>query len=369
MRILNKFHKQFERSSSRISRRLQRIPIGGVPPGLTFDQLAELCLLHLGEPLKHVAYVHLSRWKAAGAYRLLLKTSRGRSWRLIYKNAIYSLDHIPGLAGLPIIPGLPEYLIYSNAQNALAQYLPEIYLCSEVIPGKHYQFLLEDLSDRYWLATRQPEIVLGLAAKLPALSRAISESVVFNQDRLLQYDYKFSILAQEYIRKNLEYYAERTASEAAVKVCKSWTEIFEMHANRELHQLKSTCIIHGDPNPSNILIHRKKHLRRIKFIDWEWAGFGSTHADLASLIKEANPEIKQQALTIFSKQDNRLSFKEHKRLYEWCQLERTLLDASYLAAQQQIDTLSSTTKSDTWVPQYIEKSLHRALHAYQTLAQ
>jgi hypothetical protein len=249
--------------------------------------------------------VHLSGWKAAGSYRLLLQVKGGRRWRLIYKNAVYSTDQIPALAKLPVIPGPPEYLVYSNAGGPLGQYLPAVYLCSEIVPGRHYQYLLEDLGQAYRKITSL-EAILSAVAELPSIHRALCEwSRSVDENRLLRYGLEFSVAFQEYALETLERYAQKTANEAVSEVCQLWPRISEVYLCEEFQEIGTACSIHGDFNPANVLVHNR-YPHRIKLLDWEWAGLGMPHADLASLIGGRKREIEHQALSFFLRQDTNL---------------------------------------------------------------
>jgi thiamine kinase-like enzyme len=76
----------------------------------------------------------------------------------------------------------------------------------------------------------------------------------------------------------------------------------------------------------------------VKVVDWEWAGIGVPHADLASLLKCVSPDDERMALETFSRGSGQLSAEEHLRLFRWCQLERRLLDAGFIARQQTMST-------------------------------
>ncbi len=314
-------------------RRHEQAPVRDLPDGISFQVLADLCLERRGEALRHVSYLHLSTWKLSGTYRLFLRTKRGRRWKLIYKNAVYSPRHFPGLVGFPARLGPPEYLVYSSAQGALARYLPVIYRCLELVPGGHYQYLLEDISEEYDPAS-EPEAILRGAAELPVLHRALGEwAVSIDQNRLVRYDSAFLAAFQDYASKNLERYAQETGDETVAEVCAIWPQISRLYGAKEFQEVGSARPIHGDFAPSNILIHRK-HPGQIKLVDWEWAGLGVPHLDLAELLKRAKPEAEEQALQLFAKQHNHLSLHQHRRLYEWCKLVLGVRDAAYGAAQQ-----------------------------------
>ena len=335
--------------------------VKGTPEGIDFKTLSQLCIDHLGEPLRHVSHVHLSGWKTSGAFRLLLRTKRGRFWSLVYKNAIYTKDNIPAATGLPVMPGPPEYLVYKHGQAKLTKYLPNVYLCLEIIPGLHYRYLLEDMRPEYRPICDSTDI-LRAATELHALHVAMSEwSLVAGQDRLLRFDREFSAGLLNYARESLERYVQETADKSVSKVLELWARISKVHQRKEFHEFQAIRPIHGDYNRSNIHLHTNK-TDAIKIVDWEWAGMGIAHMDLVSVLLGSNPEIEQQALKRFWEQDNSLSFNEHKRLYQWCQLERGLLNGAFLAKQQ----MESRSKI-AWVPGEIKASMQRVLYAYQEL--
>ena len=121
--------------------------------------------------------------------------------------------------------------------------------------------------------------------------------------------------------------------------------------------------IHGDYNPSNVLYHVQRP-EQIKLLDWEWAGVGVPHADLVSLMKGARPDVEERALRIFADHDRGLGLAEHRRLYDWCKLERGLLDGAFMAAQ--FLRLPPTTGFN--FSGHIEASMRRVLIALQQLA-
>ena len=345
-----------------ISKRIKRIPIKGIPDGLNVEVLNKLCSHYLGESLAKVSYVHISSWKKTGAYRLFLQTNQGKQWRLIYKNAIYTSDQIPALVGLPVTPGLPEYVVYSNTQESLTKYLPTVYDCSSVIPGKHYRYLLEDLGQEYQRVST-PEAILQTVKELPAIHRALNEALSgIKQDYLLRYDRQFSLALQEYTRRNLERYSQRTANNTVVDFLQLWSKIAELHGRNEFYRPELIRPLHGDFNLANILIH-KQQPNKFKIIDWEWSGLGIPTVDLAVLLKKTSSEINQQALLLFSELDNQLSLKEYSRLYSWCKLERCMLDAAFLCVQQ----MESSAKTQRNLSKAIDNALLRVMATYHEL--
>ena len=215
----------------RNSRRRKAVRVQGIPDGISHDTLTELCLQHTGGSLERASYIHVSGWKRAGAYRLFLVNSKGREWRLIYKNAIYELDHIPALKNFPITPGPPEFLVYSHANGALAKYLPNVYLCKEAIPGKHYQYLLEDLGDNYTQIcyTNNRKVKFRVAAEFAAFHNAMKVWLPeINKKHLLQYNDKFSQMLRAHAGVVFAKLAEQTSSDVVHEVCDQWPKISEL---------------------------------------------------------------------------------------------------------------------------------------------
>lgn len=344
----------------------KRLP--GLPEGIDHGTIDKLCREHQGWPLKRASYAQLSGWKVSGAFRLFLTGPNGEVWRLIYKDAAYTPEQIPALRGLPLVPGLPEWLIYSVPAKALASYLPRVYLCLEVVSQRQYRYVLEDLGGRYQRLTRykgpaKRDGILHAASRLCSLHRALGDwAANIDPTQLLQFDGGFSAVLLPYARTNLESYLTHTADSSVSEVIGRWPEIAAAHDQGDWLQSQPLGTIHGDYHTGHIYLHQEVP-DRIKLIDWEWTGFGRSHADLASLLKRAGPEIELQALMAFSQQDTSLSLDEHRQLYEWCQLERGLLDAAFLARQQM-----ESRRQAAWIPRYIERSVARVLRAQEFLA-
>jgi hypothetical protein len=83
----------------------------------------------------------------------------------------------------------------------------------------------------------------------------------------------------------------------------------------------------------NLLAHRDDE-RRLKVLDWEWAGIGLPHADLAALAMSLPREDRPALVQAFVEEDRHLDAEQHRRLFHWGQLQRCLLDAARLARKQ-----------------------------------
>ena len=344
-------------------------PRRGLPRGLSQETVSRICREVTGEELRRSSYVHLSGWKVSGAYRLTLKTQSGRTWPLIFKNAVYNLEELPGLQGMPQRPGPPEYLVYKNASPALSEFLPKVYLCLEIRPGSHYQYLLEDLSRSHRRLSpfggTEPAGNQNLRAaieQLPLLHDALTEWLHgVDPSAFLRYDDGFSDAFLSYAKDNLEGYFAETQDETVSRVLKFWPQISNLHESADIGELRGTIAIHGDYHNGHMYTDDSAG-DNLKLIDWEWSGFGWPHADLASALKRATPEDEELALSIYAERMKNFTPAEHRRLYEWCQFERGLMDAAYLAKQQM-----EAPRKVGWVPPYIRRSLRRALRALDAL--
>jgi aminoglycoside phosphotransferase (APT) family kinase protein len=337
--------------------------VEGVPAGLSPEALDRVSREHLGEPVHKVAFEHISSWKASGSYRLFLTSSDGHCRTIIFKNALYNLEQVPALEGFPLRPGPPEYSVYVDARGPIAEYIPTIFECSEVVPGEQFTYLMEDVRPEYERA-RRPESILSIAARLPALHRALGEWVRGAETTyLLDYGRSFSLALQPYVQKWLEEYARRSRDKLVAEVLKQWPRISRVHADETPPWGPCVGMIHGDFGPSNIMIHRELP-DRIKLIDWEWAGRGPAHGDLASLLKGVSYDVEEQALTAYAEQDDRLSPADHMASYRWCQLERGFLDAGYVAAQY----IKREAETMLNLPGFISGAARRILRSYRELA-
>jgi aminoglycoside phosphotransferase (APT) family kinase protein len=162
------------------------------------------------------------------------------------------------------------------------------------------------------------------------------------------------------VKTQLERYVASLGSEPVSEVLAQWADLMAIYLRSDLIDDQTVGLVHGDFSPANLYIKPDA----IKILDWEWAGQGVPHADLAALLKRTPPEIEQQALARYAQHDPRFSPDEHRQQYEWCQLERGLMDAGYLA--KQVLDASQTVSSS--MPAYIERSLQRTLQAYHALA-
>lgn len=336
------------------------LPMRGVPDGLTFEMLDALCGEHLDESLRRVSHLQLTGWKSSWVYRVFLRTSRKRVWTLVYKNAAYDASRIPALDGLPVSPGLSEYLVYRNAvqPSALAPFVPRVYRCEELQPGRHFRYLLEDLG-RSHRARHAARTFGEIASVLPDLHRALERTLPQpDRARLIDYGHHYRAGLRRYAKRHLAVYRERTESARATSVLGRWDEICGCIDALSALGPTLACPVHGDPNRTNALFERSDP-RQVRFVDWEWAGVGLPHSDFAVALKEADEAMEEQALSGLATADSRLSLGDHRDVFYRCKMERGLLDAAFLSAQRQ--RAGERTAFD------IESPLQRVLDAHERL--
>jgi thiamine kinase-like enzyme len=311
----------------------------GLPRGLAFETLDALCREHGRGGLKRCVHLHLSGWKSrgtCGTYRLELLTEAGTSWRLIFKDECYRRESVPALQGLPVAPGPPEAIVYRMQNPFLSPFLPQLFWFLEIEPGRHYQYLLEDLAGTYTELYRDTLYSLKAAhgLVLVQVQQALRKTFVGKHpDGLIRYDRRYSERLLEYAGSNLADYRALTADSAVATLLDRWHDVATVHQRDEFYDDDLRAPIHGDFAIHNVLAHRHDE-SQLKVLDWEWAGIGLPHADLAALIKSVRREDHPALLQAFMEQDQRLDAEQHRRLFHWCQLERRLFHAAFLARQQ-----------------------------------
>jgi hypothetical protein len=333
----------------------------GLPEGIDEDHFQDICLGRFGKKPMRVFNEPLSGWKSTGAFRLYISFGKLRYKSMIYKAAVYSEENTPALNGLPVSPGPPEYYIYKYTHNDLLCYLPNIYDCQEIIPGKHYHYILEDLKPDYRIARGVDDLMLCVKELFP-LHKALNNGCAqILKENALQFNDSFRARLSDYVKINLEEYVKEIRDDDVQAVLGDWYKIEKSLVDGTAVSRLPARLIHGDYNRTNIHISGGK-APKIKLVDWEWTGFGLPHADLASLLKGQKPEIEEMALRVYAAMDNSLDYEGHMIDYDWCQLERGLLDAGFLAKHH----LNSPEKID-WIPAYISGTMRRVIYNYRNL--
>lgn len=339
----------------------------GLPDGLSFSTLDELCLEHQDRPLQRASYQTLEvdrqplAWKETASYRVLLTLSGSKTWNLIFRNITYHSERVPAISELGNTPGSTEYVVYTKASGTLARFLPQPILCTEVTPGKHYKYLLEDLSSEFQ-AIQTPQSAVMVVAEMTNFHRTLSLwAKALPGNKLLSYDRNFSAVLRDQAEKTFERFSRRSVNSTINEVTKLWTRIAKVHNNPEFYGYQTLRPIHGDFNRNNIL--RRSSPQEVKILNWEWVGLGVPHMDLVVLLQKATPEQEIQALSTYARQDKQLTLEEHTRLYQWCKLDRMMFLTTYLANQQ----MDSTSKRFITMPKTMEEMLQQLLDSYRSI--
>jgi thiamine kinase-like enzyme len=336
----------------------------GLPEGLDYTELEKITKENFGESIRRILFRHISTWKNTGAYRLALKTSR-RTYYLIYKNSMYKVHDIAALERLPIKPGPPEYFVYNTAYQKFNNYLPKIYMKHRSKNGNHYRYLMEDLGKEY-VCRKDEDSICELFEQLPKLHSTLEKAFNKNMDcGLLSYDYSFSAKIIQYAERALKKLADRFCSSTLIEIIDLWESIERLYLQlmNEIYSRNDVFgPIHGDLNSTNIMFHRK-NLSVIKLIDWEWAGYGIRHSDLASYLKTVPKELEYKAISIYQQNYQQRSLKEDTLIYLWCKLQRGLFDAAFFAKQK----TESVKHPEMDLDNHIESALGRALNAFYLL--
>jgi hypothetical protein len=347
--------------------RLNRV-IRGLPPGLDFRTIDQICVDHFGGPLKGSSYVHLSGWKVSGAYRLKLSTASGQRWCLIYKYANYQESELPALKGLPLKPGRPEFLLYHKTFETLERYLPNVYLCREHIPNLQYSYLIEDLEPTFdrvgkFIETQSDSIekLQNLISIIPIIHNALNEwGEEIGHASILHYDTDFTSKLIPYAEKNLKSYIDETGDHGISKVFGILPRLGVINRD-DISRFNSESIVHGDFQIQHMFIN-KKDKKDIKIIDWEWVGKGKVQRDLVTLLKNADAAMEKFGITTYAGLNTNLSFSEHERLYQWTKIERAIFDTAFLARQYLL-----SSRRPVWIPIYIRRAVRLAVNAHELM--
>ena len=313
----------------------QRSPTAGAPPGLSRDQIDELCIDKLGAPAEQVSHLQISAWRKSttGAFRVDVVTSGGDPWTFYYKNSVLTKDETPGLGGLPQVPG-SEFTIYATATPRLSDYLAEAYSVAEIEPGVRYRLVLENLRKEggFKVSVSDREVLTAVEA-LPGVHQALREWAEQREATLFRYDRRFSTDLREITHRSLERWNEEKPTRSVATLLSNWPLLERIHNDDAIFDPRIQNPVHGDANRANVLVPASGAAGPVKLVDWEWAGWRTPHFDLASLTKGRSPALKEQGVEVFAASDTSLSLGDHRALTQWAFLDLRLLDASYVVAQ------------------------------------
>src|SRR5690606_4148062 len=202
----------------------------------------------------------------------------------------------------------------------------------EIEPGRHFQYLLEDLAET--CAELRPGALHVAAHGLVRMHEALQQTFAQDPpDALIRYDVRYSERLLECAAGNLAAYRALTGDGTVGTLLRRWGEVISLHHRDEFHEDGPRSPIHGDFVMRNLLASRQDD-PQLKVLDWEWAGIGLPHADLAALAMSLPREHRAGLVQAYVAEDRRLEAEQHRRLFHWCRLQRALLDATRLARKQ-----------------------------------
>lgn len=352
------------RRSLRLKRR--RKPVVGRPPGLDSELLEGIFEEATGAKVGAVSHLQISGWRkpSSGTFRVFVNATDGNKWSVIFKNAVLTSDETPGISGLPADPGLPEYLIYRQGSEYLRAYLPLPFVAREIEPKVHYQYLLEDLQSSGYHSAFADADVIWAASALPDLQKRMETWVSHDDDSLIRYDAAFSADLRRMTRRSFERYTDAVSDRSVADVLGNWESIARVHSEAIQHDQTLEVPIHGDANRANLLVH-DDHDLALKLVDWEWAGIGLPHSDLASLLKGKQDDVTEKGIRAFAGGYPQLSLADHRRLHDWARIETRFFDASYMINQY----LESPDTSRMDLPRYIHVSARDILKTARQIDQ
>ncbi|MGI9609054.1 MAG: phosphotransferase family protein [Acidimicrobiia bacterium] len=324
------------RTLKRMVRRRRRLP--GLPAGLEEVEVDAVCRTEWGRGLKGAFHLPIRSWKNSSASFVWLQLKGGGSRRLIAKVARYSHEVHAASVDSPLDAGRPELWAYTKAKSDLEAFLPGILLARRSDDGRSYAYLLEDLNTSFEHPSGPSALKSALDGMFDmhrALARAAGKESTESGD-LLQYDGGFSERLVGYSGRALSEFAQITSSGVVTAMADRWDELAGIYLGAELSDHWEMTPIHGDYNTGNVFI-RTSAPRDTKAVDWEWAGFGIPHADMASLLKKAEPDVIHWAMERLSQNDPGRTASQHQRAFNVSVLERAILDAGLVAVQYNSD--------------------------------
>ncbi|MEX2624543.1 MAG: phosphotransferase [Acidimicrobiia bacterium] len=308
----------------------------GLPDVITAEELDSLCRRQWRKPLAATWHAPISSWKGSSAAFLWLHLEGGHTERVILKATLYSEDHNRASEDFPLRPGAPEFWIYGTAAPVLRQYLADCLFVIRRSGARSFVYVLEDLTVKYGKPPRtggwQPGVL-----RMHDLHAALGEAAATHgSESLLNYDGSFGQELMDYAQNAIARFRDTANSSVAREVVDDWSRLSGCYLSAEFDTPQLYRPIHGDYNTGNLFYSRGES-GQLKVVDWEWAGIGLPHLDLASYLRDAPPEVTKWAIEDLARREPDLSVRTHERLLLRCSLERAVWDASLLANQLRLD--------------------------------
>lgn len=296
--------------------------------------LGDMCSRRWDSALVSTWQAPISSWKGSSAVFLWLETVDGKTRRVILKATRHSEGQRRASETFPVVPGPPELWAYQRAGAQLDAFLPDCLLATSL--GDTFVYVLEDLTREYGKPPRAGGWETGFRLLHP-LHEAMAEAVeAHGSEPLLIYDRAFGERLMGYAEEGIEAFRHDTHSAPADELLTVWKTLRAAYLSPEFDLPELHRPVHGDYNTGNLFVARTGR-GALKVVDWEWAGIGLPHMDLASYLRQAPDDVVRWALEVFSAQNPGLTALEHERALWRCVLERSVWDASLLASQSKAE--------------------------------
>lgn len=321
--------------------RLKTAREDGLPEWLHRPTVQRLAFDQLGEEIDQTWFTDLSGYKEQSAAKLWLRGAGGGTTTIVVKRARGATTGYHAILGFPGPVGAPERVLYSQGPGPLGPAVPRLLTVDTPTEGEtHYYF--EDLLVSYRKAAG-PDDIIELVGFLVDLQEPLRDWLRnAPADSVLRYDGDFPKAFMTYSRTALEDYARVSNDEACVRFLKTWDETEKIYLDRDPGEAQYG--VHGDFRKDNVFVSRRG--RRFKAVDWEYSGWGWIHNDFTSLMKTADPETADKALTLLASRRPEYTYEEHFDLYQRCRLERGVLDAALVARQRMATSDNPHVRAD-----------------------
>lgn len=304
----------------------------GLPQGFDPSLLAAIVRRERDTGFVAVRHAPLQAWKLTSAYVVWMSLEDGTSWTLVVKDARFGDDDFPAIRGLSFEPGVPEYSLYSKMTSSLQRFTPRIYGVAELESGKHYQYVMEDLSVRHHPLYNERDRI-RILGRVADVHEALRDWVGKNESTsLLTYDRDYVNEIILHAESGLDSMSGIGRRDIIEPVRAIWPDVVAyLTAERNLSRRRLRPI-HGDLNTKNCFVPNSNS-DQARIVDWEWSGYGTVHDDVASLLKRSNRKLDERALRIIGRIEPELGEQDHLELLWWSRLATAVRDASLLSHQ------------------------------------
>ena len=317
---------------ARRRQRSRRDRVGGLPSWVDSDTVHAVGTELLGRTPDTFAFADLSGYKEESAALIWARLANTRQRTFFVKRSFRGSDHYPAIKDFPGAVGPPEEWLYMQDAGRLRPYVPMIYTLIE-LDDVEVHYFLEDISrSNGFRSAVVPQDIPRLIHHLLDMQEALREWVTELPDgTATRYDDHFAAKLVDYCFDSLDAFVGVTGDKPTIEFLRRWGEISDAYLGSNPGEPMDG--VHGDYRPEHLFVAPGRG-RSMKAVDWEYAGLGWVHNDLASLLKKTNPEVMTSAMRLVAAHDRRFSLDEHLAMLHRFRLERCILDAALVTRQR-----------------------------------